>query len=148
MKNKLFTGIILLLLISGCSPLVLKDADFSWPIENVLKVNDNGKVSEERYTFSISVKPLFQQEFADSNFAVGKEIRIIRGKEGYYYITAAGFKNVYLFLPIQGGMKLEEKIVISETEALTSPAFNQKSPNIELLDGSKKYLLNSKGIVR
>ena len=148
MKIKLFSGILISLLIAGCSTLVLKDADFSWPIENVLKVDDNGFVKEDRHTFSINVKPLFQQEFADSSLAAGKELRIIRGKEGYYYITAEGFKNVYLFLPIPGGMKLAEKIVISETEALASPAFNQKSPIIELLDGSKKYLLNSKGIVR
>ena len=148
MKIKLFSGILISLLIAGCSTLVLKDADFSWPIENVLKVDDNGFVKENRHTFSINVKPLFQQEFADSSLAAGKELRIIRGKEGYYYITAEGFKNVYLFLPIPGGMKLAEKIVISETEALASPAFNQKSPIIELLDGSKKYLLNSKGIVR
>lgn len=148
MKTKIFTGILLLLLIGGCTSLVLKDADFSWPIENVLKVNEKGIVTEERYTFSINVKPLFQQEFADSNIAIGKEIRIIHGKEGCYYITASGFKNVYLFIPVQGGMKLEEKITLSETETLTSPAFNQKSPNIELIDGSKKYLLNSKGIVR
>ena len=148
MRTKLFAGILLSLLIAGCTSLVLKDADFSWPIENVLKVNDNGIVTEDRYTFSINVKPLFQEELADSNLAAGKEIRIIRGKEGYYYITASGFKNVYLFLPVKGGMKLENRIVISEKEAITSPAFNQKSPNIELLDGSKKYLLNSNGIVR
>jgi hypothetical protein len=45
-------------------------------------------------------------------------------------------------------MKMQEEILISETEALTNPAFNQKAPNIELLDGSKKYLINNKGLVR
>jgi hypothetical protein len=46
--------------------------------------------------------------------ALGKEIRIIRDKSGYYYIAASGFKNVYLFLPVEGGMKLEETILISK----------------------------------
>ena len=132
----------------GCSSVILQPADFSWPIEDVLKVDEKGFVKEERYTFSINVKPLFQEEFADSNLALGKEIRIIRDKTGYYYITAASFKNVYLFLPVEGGMKLEENIVISETQGLSNPVFNQKSPNIELIDGTNKYLMNSKGIVR
>ncbi len=136
------------LFIAGCSSVVLTNADFSWPVENVLKVDEKGNISEERYTFSINVKPVFQEEFADSNLALGKEIRIIRDKIGYYYITGMNFKNVYLFIPVEGGMKLENKIELSETEVLASPVFNQKSPNIELLDGTKKFLLNHKGIAR
>jgi len=136
------------LIAAGCSSVILQPADFSWPIEDVIKVNENGFVKVERYTFDVNVKPLFQEELADSNLALGKEIRIIRDKSGYYYIAASGFKNVYLFLPVEGGMKLEETILISETQPLSSPVFNQKSPNIELIDGSNKYLLNSKGIAR
>ncbi len=136
------------LFIAGCSSVILTNADFSWPVENVLKVDEKGKIAEERYTFSINVKPVFQEEFADSNLALGKEIRIIRDKLGYYYLTGINFKNVYLFIPVEGGMRLENKIMLSETEKLNAPAFNQKTPNIELLDGSKKYLLNHKGLVR
>ncbi len=133
---------------AGCSSVILQPADFSWPVEDVLKVNEKGFITAERYTFSVNVKPLFQKEFADSNLALGKEVRIIRDKIGYYYITASNFKNVYLLMPVEGGMKLEETIVISETQGLASPIFNQKSPNIELLDGSNKYLLNINGITR
>jgi len=140
--------LIISLFVAGCSSIILQPADFSWPIEDVLKVDEKGSVKVDRYTFNINVKPLFQEEMADSNLALGKEIRIIRDKSGYYYITASGFKNVYLFLPIEGGMKLEKTILISETQTLSSPVFNQKSPNIELIDGSNKYLLNSKGITR
>ncbi|MBS3945091.1 MAG: hypothetical protein KGZ42_06295 [Melioribacter sp.] len=142
--------IISLVLITtyACSSLILSPSDFSWPIENVLKVNDKGFISEDRYTFSINVKKLFFEEFKDSTNYSGKELRIIRDKSGYYYITGKEFKNVYLFLPVENGMKLENKIKILETEGLTAPVFNQKSPNIELIDGSKKYLLNYKGLVR
>jgi hypothetical protein len=136
------------LLLSGCSSVILTPADFSWPVENAIKVDEKGFVTEDRYTFSINVKPLFQKEFADSNLALGKELRIIRDQKGFYYITGVNFKNVYVFLPIESGMKMQEEILISETEALTNPAFNQKAPNIELLDGSKKYLINNKGLVR
>ena len=132
----------------ACSSLILSPSDFSWPIENVIKVDDKGFISEDRYTFSTNVKKLFFEEFKDSTNYSGKELRIIRDKSGYYYITGKEFKNVYLFLPVENGMRLENKIKILETDGLTAPVFNQKSPNIELIDGSKKYLLNYAGLVR
>jgi len=139
---------LVLIIVAGCSSLMLKPADFSWPIENVLKVDANGFISEDRYTFSINVKQLFFAEYKDSTNYSGKEIRIIRDKLGYYFMTAKDFKNVYVFIPVENGMKLENKVLLSETESLTSPVFNQKNSHIELLDGSRKYLLNHKGIVR
>lgn len=139
---------LILIVTYACSSLVLNPSDFSWPVENVLKVDEKGFISENRYTFSVSVKKLFFEEFKDSTNFSGKELRIIRDKSGYYYITGKEFKNVYLFIPVENGMKLEKKITISETESLTSPVLNQKSPNIELIDGSKKYLLTNKGLVR
>lgn len=137
----------LVFITAACSSLILKPADFSWPIENALKVDNKGFVEEQRYAFSLKVRSLFFEEFADSNNFAGKEIRIIRDKLGYVYITGKNFKNVYVFMSMEGGMKLEEKIMVSE-KGLVSPAFNQKSPNIELLDSPNKYLLNNKGIVR
>lgn len=147
-KVRVFAISLTLIITYACSSLVLSPSDFSWPIENVLKVDDKGFVSEDRYTFTINVKKLFFEEFKDSTNYSGKELRIIRDKSGYYYITGKEFKNVYLFLPIENGMRMENKIKILETEGLTAPVFNQKSPNIELIDGSKKYSLNYKGLVR
>ena len=138
---------LLIFITAACSSLVLKPADFSWPIENALKVDNKGFVEEQRYAFTLKVKSLFFEEFADSTNFSGKEIRIIRDKLGYVYMTGKNFKNVYVFMPTEGGMKLEEKIMVTE-KGLVSPAFNQKSPNIELLDSPNKYLLNNKGIVR
>lgn len=145
---KIFLIISSILFLSGCAAVILHPADFSWPIENAIKVDEKGFIKEDRYTFSINIKPIFYEEFKDSNLALGKEIRIIRNYTGYYFITASNFKNVYVLMPVEGGMKLINKITISEKEPLNSPAFNQKSPNIELIDGTKKYLLNHKGIVR
>ncbi len=133
--------------LTACSSLVLKPADFGWPIESVLKVDNKGYVEEQRYSFTLKVKPLFFAEFADSSNIAGKEIRIIRDKMGYYFITSVNFKNVYMFETVDGGLKLEDKFLINE-KGLEAPAFNQKSPNIELLDGATKYLLNNKGLVR
>lgn len=139
--------IIFSLIFSACSSLSLKPADYSWPIENVLKVDNKGFVEEQRYSFTLKVKSLLFEEFADSTNFVGKEIRIIRDKIGFFYITGANFKNVYVFETEEGAMELEKKILVNE-KGLNSPAFNQKTPYIELLDGQNKYLLNNKGLVR
>lgn len=136
------------LIAAGCSSLMLKPADYSWPVENVLKIDTNGLVSEDRHTFQINVKPIFYEEFADSNLAENNEIRVIRDQLGYYYMTAPKFKNVYVFESVEGGMELEKKISISDTLALNTPVFNQRPPYIELVDGSNKYFINNKGIVR
>jgi hypothetical protein len=144
---KYFMSFIVILIAAACSSLTLKPADYSWPIENSLKVDSKGFIEEQRYAFTLKVKPLFFEEFADSNGCAGKEIRIIRDKLGYVYVTGKDFKNVYVLSVIEGGMKLENKVLINE-KGLAAPAFNQKTPNIELLDGSSKFILNHKGIVR
>jgi len=134
-------------LATACSSLSLKPADYAWPIENVLKVDGKGFIEDQRYSFILKVKMLYYEEFKDSTNFSGKEIRLIRDKLGFFYITGKDFKNVYVFESEENGMDLENKIMITET-GLISPAFNQKSPTIELLDSPNKYLLNSKGIVR
>jgi len=144
---KYFTLLLIGIIAAACSSLTLKPTDFSWPIESVLKVDSKGFVEEQRYSLTLKVKPLFFAEFADSNNIAGKEIRIIRDKMGFYFITSANFKNVYVFESEEGALDLEKKIEISD-KGLASPAFNQKLPNIELLDGATKYLLNHKGLVR
>lgn len=147
MRFQKYSSALLLFIISACSSLTLKPADYSWPIENVLKVDNKGFVEEQRYSFTLKVKALFYEEFKDSTNFSGKEIRLIRDKVGFIYITGKEFKNVYVFAVEENGMDLENKILITET-GLVSPVFNQKSPNIELLDNSNKYLLNNEGIVR
>lgn len=144
-----FIGFMLaIFIVAGCTKMLLKSTDFSWPVETVLKVNDNGFVYEERYNFDLNVKPIFYEEFNDSNSVAGKEIRIIRDRAGHYYLTGASFKSVYLLMPVEGGMKLEDKIDIPDTLALKTPAFNQKSTNIELIDGTNKYIVTGNEIVR
>ena len=145
---KIIAFISTLFIAAGCSSVMLQPADFSWSVETVLKVNQNGLVSEDRYAFDINVKPIFYEEFSDSNSIAGREIRVIRDRAGHYYFTGTGFKNIYLFMPVEGGMKLADKINISDSLTLRTPMFNQKSANVELIDGSKKYLVIGKEIVR
>jgi len=135
--------VFLMMLVAGCSSLLLKPADFAWPIEDELKVDSHGMVHEERYTFSFNVKPLFYEELKDSVNISNHTIRIIRNVDGYYFITAPKFKNVYVFGQAEGGLSLEKAIPVSTT-GLTSPAFNQRSPYVELLNGNEKPMMLTK----
>lgn len=144
-KTKKIVAGILVLLTYSCASLVLQPADFSWPIESVLKIDDNGYAKEERHTFSFNIKPLFYEEMQDSLAYLDREVRIIRNIDGFYFVTSSGFKNVYVFESSEGALSLENKIPVSET-GLDKPFFNQRSPFIELVDGSYKYYLTKKGV--
>lgn len=136
-----------LFLITACSTLSLQPADFSWPIETVLPIDDNGMVSEDRYTFSFNTKPLFFEEVQDSMAYRGKDLRMIRSADGFYFITANSFKNVYVFSPGEAALNLENTIFISEF-GLVNPVMNQRPPYIELVDGQVTLYLSKDGIER
>lgn len=144
MKNLIL--VLILLIAVGCSQLTLEPSDFSWPIESVLEVNDEGNVIENRYSFTTNVNALFLEETADSSSYLNSSVRIIRDERGFYYLTANSFKNVYVFNVNDGKMILHQKILISEF-GLDLPAFNQRKPYIELLDGEQHVMfINSNGI--
>lgn len=134
---------LVVFLIAGCSPLMLKPADFSWPIESELKVNSSGMVQENRYNVSFNVKPLLYEETKDSVNISNHTIRLIRDENGFYFITAPQFKNVYVFAQADGGLSLEKAIPVSK-DGLSSPAFNQRAPYIELLNGKDKPIMLTK----
>jgi hypothetical protein len=138
--------LLLLFIFPACSTLILQPADFAWPVESVLKVDDNGVVSEQRFSFSFNTKDLFLQETGDSLGYQNKELRVIRGSKGYYFITANNFKNVYVFNADNGALRLNNKIEISDSTGIENPALNQRSPYIELISGSKKINLTNEGI--
>ena len=131
-------------IVSGCSSLTLSPVHYQWPVESVLTVDAKGLVDETRYNMTFNVKSLLFDETADSVHVSGIELRIIRDASGYYYITAPKFKNVYVFASDEGKLKLERKILISEA-GIASPAFNQRPPYIQLLNGKEKPLLLSRG---
>jgi len=87
--------------------MMLQPADFSWPVESVLKSDNKGMVQENRYQLSFSIKPMLFAETADSTNVAGITVRMIRDQMGYYYLVAPKFKNVYVFMAAEGGLKLE-----------------------------------------
>jgi len=125
--------------------LTLTPANFAWPIESVLKVNDEGEVNDERYSFSFDAKGIYHEEFQDSLAYLDRELRIIRDVQGYYFMTGIKFKNVYVFLAFEGTMVLDNKILISEF-GFDNPVFNQREPHIELIGGDKILKLTHQGI--
>ena len=145
MKSVIILVLFLVGTFTACSVLTLTPANFAWPIESVLKVNDEGEVSEERYSFSFDAKGIYYEEFQDSLAYLDRELRIIRDVQGYYFITGNKFKNVYVFRAEDGAMVLNNKIIISEI-GVQNPAFNQRSPHVELIDGDKKLKLTHQGI--
>lgn len=144
MRNVIF-ALPVLLIITACTSVSLKPADFAWPIESVITTDSDGFANIDRYSTGFNAGNLFTTEFGDTAVASNKQVRIIRGQDGYYYLTAAGFKNVYLFYAKDGKLILSEKILVTE-DGLSQPVFNQRQPYIQLLDGENSYLLNSDGL--
>ncbi|MDZ7625992.1 MAG: hypothetical protein U5J96_16290 [Ignavibacteriaceae bacterium] len=144
MKRLLILFLFLILVTAACSVLTLQPANFSWPLESVLPVDDNGKVTDDRYSIEVNTVGLFFEEFQDSLSYKGKEVRMIRDNQGFYFLASTNFKNVYVFKVDEGKLVLENKIFISEF-GLQTPAFNQRDPYIELVDGTYKMNLTHKG---
>ncbi|MDP2366391.1 MAG: hypothetical protein Q8M94_21770 [Ignavibacteria bacterium] len=142
---KIFLIIISAAVLFSCSSLTLTSADFSWPLESVLKIDNNGFVKEDRHSIFFDTKALFLEETQDSLGYAGKTLRLIRSSEGFYFMTAVDFKNVYVFTAEKNAFRLENKIQINET-GLKNPAFNQRKPFIELLDDGITYKLSSDAI--
>ena len=124
---------VLALQVLGCSTLVLRPVDFSWPIEAVLQPDGKGNVREARYQVSFNVKALLFEELQDSTDAAKHTLHVLRDQAGYYFITAKGFKNVYVFGHGDGTLRLQKKISVSE-KGLDAPALNQRVPYISLIN--------------
>ncbi len=146
MKLPIFVLLLSTIFIPACSTLMLQPADFSWPVEAVMKVDNNGNVQENRYSISFNAKDLFLQETGDSLGYKNQELRVIRDAKGYYFMTANNFKDVYVFNPADGALQLKNKIEISDTLKMENPAFNQRPPYIELIYGSNHVNLTAEGI--
>jgi predicted transcriptional regulator len=134
--------------LSSCTSLVLKPADFAWPIESVLKVEKDGKISDSRYSFSINVNELLKNEYAALPENEEVSLRVIRDVNGYYFITAKGFRFIYVFEESSGALSLKNKINIPGIDSFTNPIFNQRSPYIQFVEQEENYMLNSDGVVK
>jgi hypothetical protein len=108
---------------------VLQGVDYAQPIESVLSPNSNAEVHDQRYAVKFNLSPVLEEEGVSSV----DQVRLIRNSAGYYFLTAAGFNNVYVFAPDESELSLETKINITGS-GLQQPAFNQRNGQIELVD--------------
>ncbi len=148
MKNILiFIGILASLAIVGCSSLQLQPADFSWAAEEIVAVNSKGTVDAKRYSVAFNVTALLAKEFAADSAAAKNttEVRLIRDKTGFYYLTGKKFKNVYVLAQSEGALAVSNTIVISAEKTMDDPKFDQKDSYIELWNGTEKYQLTKGG---
>ncbi len=149
MKNKILAIILGGILLSACSSIKLEPVDFSWPIENVLEIRGDFNVTSVRYAISLNLRKVFEtEEMIKNNAPLASQVRIIRNRDGYYFITANKFKNVYVFKPEEKSLVLFKKIEINE-KGIENPAFNQRGSYIELIsdNGKKKYKLTQDGLI-
>ena len=143
MKVVLFLIFISVFILAGCSSLTLKPCDFAWPVESALSVDTHGIVQSERYSFSLNVKELLFAETKDSVNVSKVTLRVIRDVNGFYFITASQFKNVYVFEQAEGVLKLKNKILVAQN-GLIEPALNQRMPYIQVVDGTNPAILLTK----
>lgn len=128
------------LMLAACASLTLEQVNYGWPVESVLVVGDNNTVTDGRHAISFNVAPLAEREFKRPDALKGKEIRLLRSAEGYYFVTGSQFKHVYVFAPNAGELHLYNELEVSE-QGLKRPALNQRAPYIELVDGAAVRLL-------
>lgn len=129
----------------SCGPsMVIQNVDYSQPLESVLTPNSENMVHDQRYAIMFSVTPILEAE----NVSSVNEVHLIRNHDGYYFVTANGFQNVYVFEPGEGELELENTIEFVENP-LGEPAFNQRDGYIELVDLSTDeiYRLNHEEII-
>lgn len=139
----LITSVALIISVAACGPsLVISDVDYAQPIESVASPDGNNIITDQRYAISFSVAPILEEE----NVSSANEVRLIRNNRGYYFVTAAGFNNVYVFEPSESELKLKSKIELT-ADGLGQPALNQRSDHIEVVDRStgQTYQVNEEG---
>lgn len=147
MKKAILVWSVTILALGGCASVTLKPVDFSWSYESVLTTDDNGFARGEPKTIYFDAGELFRAELKQKDAVVaGKTVRIIRNDAGYYFVTAPGFKNVYIFDNGEGKLTLRKKVLIAE-EGMEKPFFNRRDEGIQLVANGQVYILNKKGIV-
>jgi hypothetical protein len=146
-KILILIGIFTSLAMIGCSSLQLQPADFAWQADEILAIGSNGMVSAKQYSVAFTVTPLLAKEFATDSMALKNtnEVRLIRDKAGFYYLTGKKFKNVYVLAQSEGALAVSNTVIISVEKAMEDPKFDQKDTYIELWNGNEKYQVTKNG---
>lgn len=149
MKNTLTQLSLLALLLftaSACgSKMVIQNVDFAHPLEIVMEADAQANVSDIRSGLTFNLGAILERENISRADFAGSAVRMIRNRDGLYFLTAPGFHHVFI---LESGVRelKEVEIVRIPGERLQNPAFNQRSPLIQLVDGDRLFDLNSGGL--
>ncbi|PID28313.1 MAG: hypothetical protein CR982_04500 [Candidatus Cloacimonadota bacterium] len=141
---KLFIFSFLIMTISCSKNIVVKDVDYGWALEKVIKVSKDTKKVKRPDLFKFDPIYFFQAE--DVLLGSNNSLRIIRDREGFYFVTSNMFKNVYVLAWAEGGLELINKIDLG-VENLEKPFFNQKGDYIILVNKNREFKLNRLGVL-
>lgn len=120
--------------LTGCKQsMVISQVDYSQSIESVLTPNEDGMVEDIQHGIRFNVMPLQFEETGDTSSVTTEEVRLIRGQEGYYYITAPNYEHIYVMEPEEGVLSLKSKLAVTEN-GLAEPALNQRASYIQLIN--------------
>lgn len=149
MKNKLTRYSLLALLlfaVSACgSKMVIQNVDFAHPLEIVMEADAQANVSDVRTGLAFNLSSILEKENISRSDFAGTAVRMIRNRDGYYFLTAPGFRHVFILESKTRELK-EVEIVRIPGDRLQNPAFNQRSPLIQLVDGERSFNLTSSGL--
>ncbi|PAU95497.1 hypothetical protein CK503_00070 [Aliifodinibius salipaludis] len=135
-QTVMMISVIAVVLLTGCKQsMVISQVDYSQSIESVLQPDEDGTVEDPKHGITFNIKPIQYAETQDTSSVTTKQVRYIRGNEGYYYITAPDYKNVYVMAPEKGKLVLKETLKIGD-KAIAEPAFNQRNTHIQLVNRS------------
>jgi hypothetical protein len=129
----------------GCGTTI-DGVRYAWPVESVLTVGNDNLVEDGRHALTFNVAAIAEKEFADSTSLRGKEIRLLRNTEGFYFLTGKKFKNVYVLASGTGTLRVKSQIEVAP-RGLEDPALNQRLPYVELVDGKAVVKLTENDIV-
>ncbi len=135
-------------LLTACgSTMSIKNVDFSQPVETVLVADRDANVQDVRGGLSFNLSEVLESEGISKDAFMGTEVRIIRNHQGYYFLAAPGFKSVYVFETEESELKLLNKIRVA-SQGLQDPAFNQRTPYIQLIDGGTAVSLTKDSAIQ
>lgn len=135
------TAIILAsIALASCRGVLIEDVDFGWPVESVLTVGAGNRVDDPRHGLAFSVAALAHQEFGDSNALRHGTIRLLRSSKGFYYVTAPGFRTVYVLESAPGTLRIVDALAVSDTPLL-DPALNHRPPHVIVLDSDARVAI-------
>lgn len=134
MQTVMMIFVIASVLLTGCKQsMVISNVDYSQSIESVLQPAKDGTVEDPKHGIVFNIKPIQYAETQDTSSVTTKQLRYIRGQEGYYYLTAPNYKNVYVMAPEKGKLVLKESLKVAN-KGISKPAFNQRMTHIQLIN--------------